>query len=122
MKLRTALTEPSWFDKLTMKASEASSVRLSRRIGDLAAGGGAETLDPGSDDFRAGLERRTVDDEARRDVGDALDLLQPVLLQGAAAGDEVDDAVAEAQGGGQLHRAVELDAFGLHATRREMPL
>src|SRR5208282_395248 len=79
-----------------------------------------EALDPGADFLRPRLERRAVDDEARGDVGDALDLDEAVRLERPASRDEVDDAPAEAEAGGELHGARELDAFGLHAARREV--
>src|SRR3546814_17031339 len=41
-------------------------------------------------------------------------------LQGGPRRHEVDDAPAQAEAGGQLHRAVEFDAFRLHAARGEM--
>src|SRR6476469_8565949 len=80
----------------------------------------AEAIDPMADPPRPGLERGTIDDEARGDVGDMLDLDQPVFAQGAAAVDQVDDAMAEAERGRQLHCARELDAFGLDAARSEV--
>ena len=80
----------------------------------------AEAVDPAADPLGLRLERGAVDDEARGDVGDVLDLDQPVVAQRAAAVDQVDDAVAEAERGRQLHRARELDAFGLHAARGEV--
>ena len=54
------------------------------------------------------------------DLGDHLDLDQAVLLQRAARGDQIDDARREAEHRRQFHRAVQLDAFGLHAARLEM--
>ena len=45
---------------------------------------------------------------------------QPVFLQRAPGGNEIDDLAGQAQAGGELHRAVELDAFGLDALRLEM--
>src|SRR5882757_1905592 len=81
----------------------------------------AEPVDPVADALGPRLERGTVDDEARGDVGDMLDLDQAVFLQRAAAVDQVDDAVTEAEAGRQFHRARELHAFGLHAARGEVP-
>src|SRR5262249_20804185 len=81
----------------------------------------AEAVDPAMDLPRPCLERGAVDDEARGDIGDALDLDEAVRAQGLAGLHEIDDATAEAQHRRQLHRAVELDAFGLHAARSEMP-
>src|SRR4029079_2743451 len=75
----------------------------------------AEAVDPAADPLGLRLERGAIDDEARGHVGDVLDLDQAVLAQGAAAVDQVDDAMAEAQRGRELHRARELDALGLHA-------
>ena len=51
----------------------------------------AEALDPAVDLLGAGLERGAVDDEARGDVGDVLDLDQAVGLQGAAGLHQIDD-------------------------------
>src|SRR6185503_1229457 len=73
----------------------------------------AEAVDPAADPLGLGLERRAVDDEARGHVGDVLDLDQPVVAQRAAAVDQVDDAMAEAERGREFHRARQLDAFGL---------
>ncbi len=69
---------------------------------------------------RLGLERGAIDDEARGDVGDVLDLDQAVLLERAARIDEVDDAMAEAKRRRQLHGARQLHALGLHAARGEV--
>ncbi len=69
---------------------------------------------------RARLERRAVDDQPRGDLRDHLHLDQPVLLERAPRRDEVDDPRRQPQHRRQLHRAVELDAFGLHAARLEM--
>src|SRR3546814_10004293 len=63
-----------------------------------------------------------VDDQPARNIGDLLDLDEPVLLQRAARRDEIDDAPAEPQARRQLHRAIQLDAFRLHAPRREMEI
>src|SRR3954454_11478755 len=79
-----------------------------------------EAVDPAADPLRLGLERGAVDDEARGDVGDVLDLDQAVVTQRAAAVDKVDDAMAEPERGRQLHRARELDALRLHAARGEV--
>src|SRR5476651_2603085 len=80
----------------------------------------AEAIDPAADPLGLRLERRAVHDEARGDVGHMLDLDQAVFAQGAAAIDEVDDAVAEAERWRQLHRAGELHAFGLYAACGEV--
>src|SRR5689334_20263280 len=79
-----------------------------------------EAVDPVADPLRLRLERGAIDDEARGDVGDVLDLDQAVLAQGAAAVDQIDDAMAEAERGCELHRARELDALRLHAARGEV--
>src|SRR6185503_15972523 len=97
---------------LSKPAAEASSLSGTAHL--------AEAVDPAADPLRLGLERGAVDDEARGDVGDVLDLDQAVLAQRAAAVDQVDDAMAEAERRRQLHRARELDAFGLHAARGEV--
>src|SRR5882724_1297272 len=80
----------------------------------------AEAIDPEADPCRLRLERGAIDDEARGDVGDVLDLDQAVFLERAARIDEVDDAVAEAQRRRQLHGARQLHALGLYAARGEM--
>src|SRR5437764_12732667 len=97
-------------------AKSAARLESLRGIGRLS-----ETIDPGADLLRPGLERRAVHDEPRGDLGDALDLDEPVRPQGGAGLHEIDDAPAKPQLRRQLHRAVELDALGLHAARREMP-
>jgi hypothetical protein len=43
-----------------------------------------------ADPLRSRLERGAVDDEARSDVGDVLDLDQPIVPQGPATVDQVD--------------------------------
>ena len=73
----------------------------------------AEAGDQGADGFRPGLERGSVDDEAAGDLRDHFGLLQAVGLQRAAGLDQVDDQAGEAQARRQLHRAVEVDDFGL---------
>src|SRR5215469_1892262 len=99
-----------------------SFAKLRAALSSLSGTGGlAETLDPRIDLGVARLERNAVDDEARRHVGDVLDLDQAVLAQGLAGGDEIDDAPRQAHRRRELHRAVELDAFGLHAAAGEMP-
>src|SRR5260370_1027992 len=80
----------------------------------------AKAIDPAADLLRAGLQRRTVDDQPRADLGDALDLDQAVGLQCGAGLDEIDDMTAETEMGGELDRAVELDAFGLNTAGGEM--
>src|SRR6185437_12999641 len=84
-------------------------------------GGLAKTLDPRIDFGVARLERDAVNDETRGHVGDVLDLDQAVLAQRLAGGDEIDDAPRQTHAGRQLHRAVELDAFGLDAAACEVP-
>src|SRR5262249_26072725 len=84
-------------------------------------GGLPETLQPGADLLWPGLQRRAIHDQARGDVGDALDLHQSIRLQGGASLHEIDDAPAETELRRQLHGAVELDALRLHAPRGEMP-
>src|SRR5262249_19425839 len=93
--------------------AEASS--LSGDTGDLA-----ESVDPVADPLRLRLERGAIDDEARGDVGDVLDLAQAVLLERAARIDQVDDAMAEPQRRREFHGAGQLHALGLHATSREV--
>src|SRR4051812_17973142 len=90
--------------------AEASS--LSGDTGDLA-----KAINPAADPFRLRLERRTIDDEARGDVGDVLDLDQAVFLERAPRIDQIDDAVAEAERGCELHGARQFHALRLHAAR-----
>src|SRR4051812_17460254 len=92
---------------------------LSRRGMGGAAGAG-QPVDPARDLVGPGLQRRAIDTQARADLGDALDLDEAVGLQGGAGRDEVDDALAQAERRGELERAVEFDAFRLHAARREI--
>ncbi len=63
-----------------------------------------------------------VGDEARRADDDLLPHLEFVLLQGAAGGDEVDDAVGEADQRRQLDRALDLDHLDLAAGGLEVAL
>ncbi len=71
---------------------------------------------------RAQLVGDPVGDEARRALDDLLAHLEVVLLQGAAGGDEVDDAVGEADQRRQLDRALDLDHLDLAAGRLEVAL
>src|SRR3989304_7917041 len=116
----------------TMASTSASTVRLASKSDAKSAanpalllsssrgtGGLAEALDPGADLAVARLESGAVYDKARGHLGDALDLDEPVRLQRPSAGHEVDDALAQAQLGCQLQRAVELDTFGLDTARGE---
>src|SRR5512142_3250057 len=80
----------------------------------------AEAVDPAANPLRLRLERGAVDDEARGHVGDVLNLDQAVVAERAAAVDQVDDAMAEAERGREFHRARELDAFRLDAARGEV--
>ncbi len=57
----------------------------------------AEALEPGSDLLRPRLQRGAVDDEARADLGDALDLDEAVGLQRRAGLHEIDDVATEAE-------------------------
>src|SRR5579883_2805054 len=99
-----------------------SFAKLRAALSSLSGTGGlAETLDPRIDLGVAGLERDAVDDEARGHVGDVLDLDQAVLAQSLAGGDEIDDTPRQPHRRREFHRAVELDAFGLHAAAGEMP-
>src|SRR5690242_15899143 len=79
-----------------------------------------EALDPAPDLLRPGLQRGAVDNEARADIGNVLDHDQSVRLQSAAGLHQIDDAAGEAERRRELHRARQLDAFGLHAARGEM--
>src|SRR3546814_6274226 len=68
--------------------------------------------------FRS-LEGGAADDQAAADLGDRLDLDQPVFLERAPRRDEIDDARREAQRRRQFHRTVQFDTFGLDAARLE---
>src|SRR5687767_809974 len=114
-RLRPRKVEKS-FSKPGAAASSLLDGPLSGGTGDLA-----EAVDPAADPFRLRLERGAIDDEARGDVGDLLDLDQAVFLQRAARVDEIDDAMAEAERRRQLHGAGELYALGLDAARRKVP-
>src|SRR5579859_6111223 len=97
-------------------ASKWASARLSlRAIGTLS-----ETFDPPGQLLRPGLQRRAVDDQSRADLGDLLDLDQPIGLQGRAGRDQIDDQAAKAETRGQFHGAAQFHAFGLHAAPGEM--
>src|SRR4051794_28130498 len=74
---------------LSKPGAEASSLSGTTHL--------SEAIDPMADPLRSRLERGSVDDEARGDVGDVLDLDQPVFAQSPAAVDQVDDAMAEAE-------------------------
>src|SRR5262249_38881567 len=89
------------------KAPAKPGVRASRRNG---MDGTPEAVDPACDLLRPGLEGGSVDDQTRCDVGNVLDLPQPVRLQRLAGGDEIDDPAAQAECRGQLHRAIQLNA------------
>src|SRR5690606_29241935 len=70
-------------------------------------------LDPAVELDRAGLQRGAIDDEARGDVEDFLNIHQPVSLQCCACRDKINDAAAKPEAGGKLHRTGKLDAFRL---------
>src|SRR6516225_8575002 len=80
----------------------------------------AKALDPTADLFRSGLQRRSVDDQPRADLGDLLDLDQAVRLQRATGLNKIDDVAAEAKERGELDRTVQLDALRLDAARGKM--
>ena len=63
-----------------------------------------------------------VGDEAGGALEDLLAHLEVVLFQGAAGGDQVDDAVGEADQRRQLDRALDLDHFDLAAGPLEVAL
>src|SRR5207344_3169573 len=105
---------PRKAEKSFSKPGAAASSRLGG-TGDLA-----EAVDPTADPLRLRLERGAIDDEARGDVGDVLDLDQAVFLERAARIDEIDDTMAEAERWRQLHRAGEFHALGLDAARGEV--
>ena len=57
----------------------------------------------------------------RGDLRDLLDLDEAISLERTAGADQIHDAAAQAQRRRKLHRAVQLDAFRLHAPRGKMP-
>src|SRR5438132_852579 len=69
-------------------------------------GGGAQPFDPEADLFRAGFQGRAVDDEARADIGDVLDLDEAVGPQRRPRLHQVDDMPAQPEERGKLDRAV----------------
>src|SRR5712691_5544809 len=54
-------------------------------------GDGAEPFDPLAELFRAGFQRRPVDNQARGDIGDMFDFDEAVRLQGRAGLHQIDD-------------------------------
>src|SRR5262245_7248832 len=100
-------------NSVSKPGAEASS-----RLG--GTGDLTEAIDPMADALRLGLERGAIDDEARGDVDDVLDLHQAVVFQRAARIDQVDDAMTEPKRGRELHRSGKFYAFGLDAARRKM--
>src|SRR6266436_4901867 len=107
--------------RLAQSSPAKSAAKVFARVSSLSGISGlAEPLDPAGDLVGAGLEGSAIDDEARGDVGDALDLDEPVGLERRAGLHEIDDLPAQADGGRELHRTVELDALGLDAARGEM--
>src|SRR6516162_10268648 len=103
----------------------SSSVTLQMRREESAPGSEgidrlADPLDPEAHPPGIRLEGAPVHHQPRTDIGDMLDLDQIVGLERPAAGNEIDDAPAEPEGGGKLHGAGEPDAFGLDPTGREM--
>jgi hypothetical protein len=68
----------------------------------------------------AGLERGLVDDQARGDLHDLLDLDEVVGAQRAAGGHQVDDRVGQPHQRRELHRAVQLDRVDVHALGGEV--
>src|SRR5579859_1191561 len=99
---------------------KAASKWVSARFSLRAIGTLPETLDPAGQLFRPGLERRSVDDQPRGDIGDPLYFDKAIGLQRGPGGHQVHDQAAQAEAGRQLHCAVQLDAFRLHAALGEM--
>src|SRR5476649_460548 len=85
--------------RLRPRKAENSSSKPGAEASSLLGGTAdlAEAIDPVADPLRLRLEGGAIDDEARGDVGDVLDLDQAVFLERTARIDEVDDAVAQAQ-------------------------
>src|SRR3546814_9117793 len=65
--------------------------------------------------FRS-LEGGAADDQAAADLGDRLDLDQPVFLERAPRRDEIDDARREAQRRRQFNRTVQFDRSEEHTS------
>src|SRR3546814_14325980 len=74
-------------------------------IGDLP-----DAVDPPTDLARAGLQRRPVDDQPARNIGELRDLAEPALLQRAARRHGIADAPRseERRGGNEVESAVVL--------------
>src|SRR5580658_4499795 len=118
----TAASTSSSTSRLAASRREKSAAKPGALASSLSGIGRlAEALDPAGDFLGAGLERDAIDDEARGDVGDALDLDEAVGAQRRSRLDEVDDLAAQADARRELHGAIELDALRLDAARREMP-
>src|SRR5215468_7711000 len=121
----SATTRPTFSSLSRLRPRKAENsvskpgAEASSRLG--GTGDLAEAVDPVADALGLRLERGAVDDEARGDVGDVLELDQAVVLERATRIDQVDDAVAEPERGCELHRARQLHAFGLHAAGGEVP-
>src|SRR5262245_33976269 len=69
--------------------AENASAKPGARASSLSGIG--DLLDPGRDLAVARLQRRAVDDQPRRHVGDPLDLHQAVRLQRSTGRNEIDD-------------------------------
>src|SRR5215470_8993674 len=103
------------------RAAKASAKRGARLTSLRGISRLPEAIDPGADFLRPGLQGRAVHDQARGDVGDALDLDETIRPQSGAGLHQIDDAPAKSELRRELHGAVKLDALGLHAACREMP-
>src|SRR4030095_10541689 len=93
--------------RLRPRKAEKSFSKPGAAASSLLGGTGdlAEAVDPAADPLRLRLQRGAIDDEARGDVGDVLDLDQAVFLERAAPIDEVEDAMAEAERRRPLHHS-----------------
>src|SRR5260221_10212748 len=96
---RCATSAPNWRVK---SAARASSLTAICRL--------AHAIEPAANFIGQHFECGTVDDQARGNIRDALDLHEAMRLQRRAAGDQIDDSAAQPQARRQLDPAVQLDA------------
>src|SRR5687767_1955150 len=110
MTAATTAATSAWVSRLADSSAVNSTSKPGSRLFSLSGTHSLpEAVDPALDLLVACLEGGAVDDETRRHVEDMLDLDQPIGLQRGAGGDQIDDALAEAQRGREFHGAVQLD-------------
>src|SRR5690606_16305752 len=106
---RRSLTSAS--NSAAKPGAEASSRRIANRL--------PEFLDQRRHFGRTQLERCTIDDQPRRHLADDRLLGERIFDERAPGRNEVDDVRGETQLRRDLHRPIELDAFGLDTLRLE---